>query len=76
MVSTFSPKIPLALGEKIKLQDIGCKLHFISPMDEIKHLLLSFPPKISVYKVEGSTKTCISQSVVDLKQLFQQNKVI
>ncbi|XP_076236826.1 rha [Calliopsis andreniformis] len=74
IVSTFHPKIPLALGEKIKLQDIGCKLHFISPIDEIKHLLLSYPPKISIYKIEGSTKTCISQSTVDLKQLFYQNK--
>ncbi|XP_053999274.1 centrosomal protein of 120 kDa isoform X2 [Hylaeus anthracinus] len=74
IISTFYPKTPLLLGEKMKLQDMGCKLHFISPTDEIKHLLSSYPPKISVYKTEGSTKTCISQSIIDIKPLFHQNK--
>lgn len=68
--------MPLLLGEKIKLQDIGCKLHFISATNEIQELLLSFPPKISIHKIEGSKKTCISQSVVNVKQLFHQNKVM
>ncbi|XP_076620129.1 rha isoform X1 [Colletes latitarsis] len=74
IMSTFYPKMPLLLGEKVKLQDVGCKLHFISATNEIKHLLLSFPPKISIYKIEGNTKTCISQNVIDIKQLFHQNK--
>ena len=74
LVSTFYPKLPLSVGEKIKLHDVGCKLHFISATDEIKHLLLSFPPKISIYKVEESTTTCIAQSKVDVKKLFHQNK--
>ncbi|XP_076176047.1 rha isoform X3 [Ptiloglossa arizonensis] len=74
IISTFYPKMPLLLGEKIKLQDIGCKLHFISATNEIQELLLSFPPKISIHKIEGSKKTCISQSVVNVKQLFHQNK--
>ncbi|XP_076394230.1 rha isoform X2 [Megachile rotundata] len=74
IVSTFYPNIPFSLGEKIKLQDIGCKLHFISAIDEIKQLLLSFPPKITIHKEEGNSKICICQSIVDIKQLFYQNK--
>lgn len=76
ITSTFHPKIPLLLGEKVKLQNVGCKLQFISAINEIKQLLLSFPLKISIYKVEGSTKTCISESKIDTKELFCQNKVI
>ncbi|XP_031839725.1 rha isoform X2 [Nomia melanderi] len=74
ITSIFYPKIPLVLGEKTKLHDVGCKLHFISATDEIKHLLLSFPPKISIYKIQETSKTCISQCIVDVKQLFHQTK--
>ncbi|XP_029056561.1 centrosomal protein of 120 kDa-like isoform X1 [Osmia bicornis bicornis] len=74
IVSTFHSNVPFSLGEKIKLQDVGCKLHFISAIDEIRQLLLSFPPKISIYKKEGNSKTCVCQSIVDIKQLFSQNK--
>ncbi|CAK9825973.1 Centrosomal protein of 120 kDa [Anthophora retusa] len=73
-ISTFCPKVQLSLGEKIKLQDIGCKLQFISAMDEIKQLLLTYPPKISIYKVEGNAKTYISKSLISTKELFLQNK--
>ncbi|KOC59380.1 Centrosomal protein of 120 kDa [Habropoda laboriosa] len=73
-ISIFYPKIQLPLGEKIKLHDIGCKLQFISAMDEIKQLLLTFPPKISIYKVEGNAKTCISKSIINTKEFFLQNK--
>ncbi|OAD61183.1 hypothetical protein WN48_00502 [Eufriesea mexicana] len=74
ITSTFHPKVPLSLGEKVKLQNVGCKLQFISAINEIRQLLLSFPLKISIYKVEGSTKTCISESKIDTKELFCQNK--
>ncbi|XP_076281822.1 rha isoform X2 [Lasioglossum baleicum] len=74
VTSTYRPKIPLALGEKMKLQDAGCKLHFISATDEIKQLLLSFPPKISIYKIDETSKICISQCAIDVKQLFHQSK--
>ncbi|XP_076640819.1 rha isoform X1 [Halictus rubicundus] len=74
VTSTYRPKIPLVLGEKTKLQDAGCKLHFISATDEIKHLLLSFPPKISIYKIDENSKICISQCAIDVKQLFHQSK--
>ena len=51
-------------------------MQFISAIDEIKQLLLTFPLKISIYKIEGNTKTCISESKIDTKELFYQNKVI
>ncbi|XP_060817242.1 centrosomal protein of 120 kDa isoform X1 [Bombus pascuorum] len=75
VTSAFHPKILASLGEKVKLQNVGCKLQFISATDEIKQLLLNFPPKISIYKVEGSTKTCISESRINTKELFCQNKM-
>ncbi|XP_078047958.1 protein rha [Augochlora pura] len=74
VTSTFHPNVPLVLGEKIKLQDTRCKLHFISATDEIKHLLLTFPPKISIYKTDETSKTCMFQCAIDVKQLFHQNK--
>ncbi|XP_016920271.1 centrosomal protein of 120 kDa isoform X1 [Apis cerana] len=74
VTSTFHLKLSFSLGEKVKLQDIGCKFQFISAVDEIKQLLLSFPPKISIYKIEGNTKTCISQLKINAKELFCPNK--
>ncbi|XP_015432200.1 PREDICTED: centrosomal protein of 120 kDa-like [Dufourea novaeangliae] len=74
IASTFHPKISIVIGENVKLQDIGCKLHFISATDEIKHLLSSFPPKISIYKIDEGPKTCIAECVVDVKQLICQSK--
>nr|XP_033341936.1 centrosomal protein of 120 kDa-like isoform X2 [Megalopta genalis]XP_033341937.1 centrosomal protein of 120 kDa-like isoform X2 [Megalopta genalis]XP_033341938.1 centrosomal protein of 120 kDa-like isoform X2 [Megalopta genalis] len=74
VTSTFHPNVSLVLGEKVKLQDTKCKLHFISATDEIKHLLLTFPPKISIYKIDETSKTCMFQCTIDVKQLFHQNK--
>ncbi|KAF3429867.1 hypothetical protein E2986_10034 [Frieseomelitta varia] len=74
VTSAFQLKTSLSLGEKVKLQDIRCKLQFISAIDEIKQLLLTFPLKISIYKIEGNTKTCISESKINTKELFYQNK--
>ncbi|KAK1131183.1 hypothetical protein K0M31_017471 [Melipona bicolor] len=74
VTSAFQLKTSLSLGEKVKLQDIGCKLQFISAIDEIKQLLLTFPLKISIYKIEENTKTCISESKINTEELFYQNK--
>ncbi|CAL7937004.1 unnamed protein product [Xylocopa violacea] len=74
-ISIFHPKVKLSIGEKVKLQNVGCKLQFISTIDEIKQLLATFPPKISIYKVEGTIKTCTSQSTINTKELFPQYKI-
>ncbi|XP_043500526.1 centrosomal protein of 120 kDa-like isoform X2 [Polistes fuscatus] len=73
MTYTVDPKISVPLGEKVKFEDIGCKLHFISATNEIKQLLFSCPLKISIYNL-GDLKTYISQFSLDVKQLFHQNK--
>lgn len=62
-------------GEKTKLENIGCQFYFISTPDEIKQLLESFPPKISMYDINESAKL-LSLSMLDLKPLFHQDKVI
>ncbi|XP_076760519.1 rha isoform X2 [Xylocopa sonorina] len=74
-ISIFHPKVKLSIGEKVKLQNVGCKLQFISTIDEIKQLLAAFPLKISIYKVEGTSKTCVSQSTINTKELFLQYKI-
>ncbi|KAI4504421.1 hypothetical protein M0802_000892 [Mischocyttarus mexicanus] len=73
MMYTVDPKTSVLLGEKVKFEDIGCKLHFISTTNEIKQLLFSCPLKISVYNLDD-LKTYISQFSLDVKQLFHQNK--
>lgn len=74
-MSTFHPTMPILPGEKIKLNNVGYKLNFISATDEIKNLLLTFPPKISICDVDEESQACLAQTVVDLKCLFD-NKVI
>lgn len=76
VTSTFHPKELFSLGETTRLQDIGCKLQFISAIEEIKQLLFTFPPRISIYKVDGSTKTCLSQNIINTRDIFVQNKVV
>lgn len=75
-MSTVYSKMSVFLGEKVKLEDIGCKLHFISTTNEIKQLLVSFPPKISICDVGGDIKTYIAQFSLDVKQLFYHDKVL
>lgn len=67
--------MPVLSGEKIKLQEIGCQFHFISMPDEIKQLLKSFPPKISMYDINESAEP-LSLSTLDVKPLFHQDKVV
>lgn len=74
VISTLTTMSALS-GEKIKLQDIECQFHFISASDEIKHLLETFPPKISMYDTNAYPKL-ISSSVFDVKPLFYQDKVM
>lgn len=66
--------MPILLNEKIKLQDIVCQFHFISAPNEIKQLLQSFPPKISIYDTNENDE--LSFLVLDVKTLFHQEKVI
>ncbi|XP_074095318.1 rha [Cotesia typhae] len=70
IMSTVYPKMPAISGDELRLQDIGCKLHFISASEEIRHLLLSFPPKVSVCDGNKPEKICIGQSVLDVCRLF------
>ena len=74
-MSTLHPTMPILSGEKLKLQDIGCKLHFISASEEIKNLLLSFPPKITICDVGKDEKPCMAQTILDVQRLFGNNKV-
>lgn len=67
--------MPILFGEKMKLHNVGYKLNFISAADEIKKLLLSFPPKISICDVNENGKPCIAETILDLNRLFD-NKVL
>lgn len=66
--------MPVLSDGKVKLQDIACQFHFISAPDEIKQLLQSFPPKISIYDTNKGDE--LSLLVLDVKPLFYQEKVI
>ncbi|XP_029674380.1 centrosomal protein of 120 kDa-like isoform X2 [Formica exsecta] len=73
ITSMIHATMPALSGEKVKLQEIGCQFHFISTPDEIKQLLKSFPPKISMYDTNGSAEP-LSLSTLDVKPLFHQDK--
>ncbi|XP_067209518.1 centrosomal protein of 120 kDa isoform X3 [Linepithema humile] len=73
ITSTMRAKMPLLSDEKIKLQDVGCQSYFISAPNEIKQLLQSFPPQISIYDVNEDAKP-LSLLTLDIKPLFHQDK--
>lgn len=66
--------MPVLSGEKVKLQGVICQFHFISTSDEIKQLLQSYPPKISIYDTNEGGE--LSLLMLDVKPLFHQEKVI
>ncbi|XP_018343414.1 PREDICTED: centrosomal protein of 120 kDa-like isoform X2 [Trachymyrmex septentrionalis] len=72
IMSTAYATMPVLLNEKVKLQDIVCQFHFISAPNEIKQLLESFPPKISICDINESDE--LSLLVLDVKPLFYQEK--
>jgi len=72
-MSTAYATMPVLLNEKVKLQDVVCQFHFISAPNEIKRLLESFPPKISICDINESDELSL---VLDVKPLFYQEKVI
>ncbi|XP_071643108.1 centrosomal protein of 120 kDa isoform X1 [Temnothorax longispinosus] len=72
IMSTAYAKMPDLSDKKVKLQDIVCQFHFISAPDEIKQLLQSFPPKISIYDTNEGDE--LSLLVLDVKPLFHQEK--
>ncbi|XP_043280435.1 centrosomal protein of 120 kDa-like [Venturia canescens] len=74
IMSTLYPKVPLVANEKLRLQEIGCKLHFISAAKEIRHLLLSFPPRISVRDLADETKMPSGQTILEVDRLFARDE--
>uniref|UniRef100_A0A0C9QLD1 Cep120_0 protein n=1 Tax=Fopius arisanus TaxID=64838 RepID=A0A0C9QLD1_9HYME len=70
IMSTLYPKIPVTVGETLRLQDIGCKLHLISSVDEIKHLLVANPLRISIRDEERIEKGCLGQVELDVNRIF------
>ncbi|KAL0117303.1 hypothetical protein PUN28_010273 [Cardiocondyla obscurior] len=72
VMSTAYAIMPVLLNKKVKLEDTVCQFHFISAPDEIKQLLQSFPPKISIYDINEDNE--LSQLVLDVKPLFYQEK--
>lgn len=74
VMSTANATMPILPNEKVKLQDVVCQFYFISAPNEIKQLLQSFPPKISIYDKNESDE--LSLLVLDVKPLFCQEKVI
>ncbi|XP_025994496.2 centrosomal protein of 120 kDa isoform X2 [Solenopsis invicta] len=73
IMSTAYATMPALLNEKIKLQNIVCQFHFISAPDEIRQLLQSFPPKISMYDANKGDVP-LSLLMLDIKLLFHQEK--
>ncbi|XP_072746567.1 centrosomal protein of 120 kDa isoform X2 [Anoplolepis gracilipes] len=73
ITSVVHATMPALAGEKVKLQEIGCQFHFISEPDEIKQLLKSFPPKISIYDTNEGAEP-LSLSTLDVKPLFCQSE--
>ncbi|XP_011345189.2 centrosomal protein of 120 kDa isoform X2 [Ooceraea biroi] len=72
ITSTTRVTMPVS-SERAKLHDIGCQFHFISAPDEIKQLLQSFPPKISMHDTNENAKS-LSLLMLDMKPLFYQDK--
>ncbi|KYQ57030.1 hypothetical protein ALC60_04018 [Trachymyrmex zeteki] len=72
VMSTANATMPILPNEKVKLQDVVCQFYFISAPNEIKQLLQSFPPKISIYDKNESDE--LSLLVLDVKPLFCQEK--
>ncbi|XP_071554490.1 uncharacterized protein [Temnothorax nylanderi] len=74
IMSTAYAKMPDLSDKRVKLQDIVCQFNFISAPDEIKQLLQSFPPKISIYDTNEGDE--LSLLVLDVKPLFHQEKEV
>lgn len=67
--------MPLLRDEQLRLQDIRCKLHFISAADEISRLLLAFPLKVSIRDLGNESKAFVGQTILDVAFLLRQDKV-
>lgn len=75
ITSTLHQKISGSSTKKLMLQDIQCKLHFISSADEIGKLLVAFPPKVSIRDARDNAKICLAQAVLDVRHLFSRSQV-
>ncbi|XP_066597045.1 centrosomal protein of 120 kDa-like isoform X1 [Prorops nasuta] len=75
IMSTLYQKLPISSGEKVKFQDVGCKLQFISVVNEIKNLLLAFPPKLTIHDAGSIENIIFSECILDVVRLFHQSKL-
>ncbi|XP_018400917.1 PREDICTED: centrosomal protein of 120 kDa [Cyphomyrmex costatus] len=72
VMSTAYATMPVLPNEKVKLQDVVCQFYFISTPNEIKQLLQSFPPKISICDTNRDDE--LSLLMLDVKPLLYQEK--
>ncbi|KYM97554.1 hypothetical protein ALC62_11848 [Cyphomyrmex costatus] len=73
VMSTAYATMPVLPNEKVKLQDVVCQFYFISTPNEIKQLLQSFPPKISICDTNRDDE--LSLLMLDVKPLLYQEKI-
>lgn len=76
MITAISKNLSITAEQTIQLTDVRCKLHFISPSDEIEQLLTTFAPKINICDTTLSERKCIAQISLDVRRLFVGDKVI
>ncbi|XP_008207344.1 centrosomal protein of 120 kDa [Nasonia vitripennis] len=74
IITTISKSVSVTAEQTIQLKDVKCKLHFISPSDEIEQLLTTFAPKINISDTTFSERKCIAQISLDVKRLFVGEK--
>lgn len=75
-ISNPHPEIAIKEPHKgIQLQDIKCKLTFVSNPEEIKNLLLECPPTISVCDTaEGQSKQ-LAAATINIDPLLEEEMV-
>nr|CAD7455950.1 unnamed protein product [Timema tahoe] len=75
-ISTTYPEIVVQeIGTVVPLQDVACKLSFISPPGQISRLLQASPPRVSVCGRMGGDQTLLlASALLDPTPLLVSNK--
>jgi hypothetical protein len=77
IISNSHPEITIKEANKgIQLQDIKCKLKFLSTPAEINQLLLAWPPKISVCDTVKGLSMQLAVAVLNIGPAMAEEQVI
>ncbi|KAJ8686156.1 hypothetical protein QAD02_021950 [Eretmocerus hayati] len=74
IINKVCVNISVGAGQMVSLEDVNCKLYFITTTQEFEGFLETFCPRINVCNASSSVRKCLAQVNFDIRKFLLSKK--